>query len=316
MVKTVLKWVIWGFIIIVLVIWFLSGGVQKVVDAASALHNPFGGGGASTFELPWQLPAPRGPDISTLAAQYDASAVTTDSQSDTQPPNQETADLGTPSPYYGHFRLSVDGALSSDPSTEYLELSNDSSNQVDLNGWSIQSALTGVRAYMPRGASFFRLGALNPQSDIVLEGGGSAIVTTGFSPVGTSFKTNMCSGYLDELQSYTPPLVQDCPAPSDSLALSGEGLRILGDSCYNYVGTLPACHFPQSVPASLSTSCRLFIANTFSYNGCVDTYRNDPNFPRLDWRIYLGSSRELWRNTHDVIRLLDAQGKTVAVVSY
>jgi hypothetical protein len=316
MVWTILKWVFWGFILIVVVLWFVSGGPSKVVTAASNLINPFGGGGTNTFALPWQMPMTRGPDISQLAAQYDASVPSTDSQSGSVSSGKQNPDMGVPSPYSGRIRLSLGGALESNPNAEYLTIANDGMARIDLSGWSLQSALTGVRAYLPRGASLFRLGALIAQDDIVLESGGSAIVTTGFSPVGTSFRENMCSGYLSELQSYAPPLNQDCPSPSDTLDETGAGLRILGDSCYNFVATLSACHFPSTVPANLNTSCRLFVANTFSYNGCVDTYKDDPNFPRQEWRIYLGSPHELWRNTHDVIRLLDTEGRTVALVNY
>lgn len=317
MVWTIVKWVFWGFIVILALLWLISGGPQKVVDAASSLVNPFGGAGTSTFELPWQIALPRGPDISNLAAQYDATVSSVDSQTPaTDQSPRQSPDLGTPSPFAGGVRLSSGGALESAPNLEYLEISNNGIGEIDMNGWSLQSALTGSRAYLPKGATFFRLGALNSQSDIVLTSGGSAVVTTGFSPVGTSFRENECTGYLDELQNFAPPLPQECPAPSDTLVETGEGLRILGDSCYNYVASLPACHFPRTIPANLNTSCRLYVANTLSYNGCVDTYKGAASFASGRWRVYLGSPQELWRNTHDIIRLLDAQGRTVALISY
>ena len=52
------------------------------------------------------------------------------------------------------------------------------------------------------------------------------------------------------------------------------------------------------------------------YNNCFADHINDPNFAGTSWRIYLNSGVELWRNDHDTIRLLDAQGKTVDVLTY
>lgn len=320
MIRTILWWILWGFILILVLLWLVSGGPRKVITAASQLKNPLGGSGTTTFELPWQITMPRGPDITPLVQSYDAQYGGS-VQSDQTLPDQTSApsenpDLGQPSPYAGRVRISIDGVRESSPGSEYLTLSNDGLGQLDINGWSLQSALTGVRAYIPRGASFFKLGAINQQADIVLRSGGNAIVTTGYSPVGTSFLENECTGYLNQLQTYAPPLSEECPAPSDTLVETGAGLAILGDSCYNFVQSLPSCRLPQTVPSNLNTSCRLFLANTFSYNGCVDTYERDSSFSSSEWRVYLGSPRELWRNTHDVIRLLDANGLTVAAVSY
>src|SRR3989344_2670359 len=80
---------------------------------------------------------------------------------------------------------------------------------------------------------------------------------------------------------------------------------------------LPPCRAPIShFTSELSQPCRSFLANTLSYNGCIDTYRYRANFTENLWRVYLNSPRELWRNTHDVIRLLDAKGRTVDALAY
>jgi hypothetical protein len=157
---------------------------------------------------------------------------------------------------------------------------------------------------------------VNAVQPISLEPGSSAILTTGISPVGISFRENTCSGYLGELQSFTPELPSECPAPSEALLLNADNLRAYGDTCIDYVQTLSQCHFPATVPSNLTPACRSFIANTLSYNGCTQAHRNDPSFALPSWRVYLGLKAEFWYNTHDVIRLLDDQGRVVDVLTY
>ena len=180
----------------------------------------------------------------------------------------------------------------------------------------MQSALTGVRAFFPRGADLFFVGAVNAQQDIYLDPEGSAVISSGPSPVGTSFRENVCTGYLDGLQTFRPALSRDCPAPADSLPLTADNLRTYGDACFDFVRELPLCTLPLSAPSSVSPACRIFLANNLSYNGCVQNYRYKTGFQRGAWRIYLNAGGELWRNSHDVIRLLDAEGRTVDVLTY
>lgn len=317
MIKTVLWWLLWVIILLLIVLWFISGGPKKVAQAARGLANPFGGTATGTVQLPWQVGIPQGPDISGLAESSDNS-IGQGGPGDQTTNEQQAQDFGNPSPYATQIRLSAEGATASDPNAEYVEIDNGGGQNapVDITGWSLQSALTGVRAYIPRGASLFEMGAINTENDIELAPGGSAIVVSGNSPVGISFRENECTGYLAELQSYTPDLQQECPSPSDALPETAANMTVYGDACYNYVQSLASCHFPQTVPATLPLACRAFIVNTFTYNGCVQTYQNDPTFPLDSWRIYLGAGRELWRNTHDIVRLLDAQGRIVADVTY
>ena len=193
----------------------------------------------------------------------------------------------------------------------------DNTSPTDITGWSLQSALSGVRAYVPRGAENFYMGVVNEQRNIQLNPGSSATVLSGYSPVGTSLRENLCSGYLNQLQTFVPRLEERCPASSEALPLSAENLQVYGDACVDFVKTVPYCSAPlQSFTPELSPSCRNFLANTLSYNGCVSMYRHRSSFAGDSWRIYLNASRELWRNSHDVIRLLDAEGKTVDAIAY
>jgi len=304
MVRTVLWYLFWALIVLLVIVWFLSGGIGKIENATSYFSSPFSsdlyGGGA--VELPWAVPIPQGVDISNLV----------NGSSTTQSAGTQAETFGNQSAYANQVALSAEGATASDPQSEYLTIQNTGASTIDISGWSLQSALTGARAYIPLGASFFELGQLNAQTGIELAPGGVAVLTTGISPVGTSFQENECSGYLEQLQQYTPPIETQCPSPGNLASQAAQ----YGQSCANYVSSLPFCTFPQTPPSDISLSCQTYVQTTFSYNGCVAAHQNDTNFSSNDWRVYLDGTQELWNNNHDTIRLLDSQGEIVAVTSY
>ncbi len=230
----------------------------------------------------------------------------------------EAKTFGTPSPYRGKVRISEGYGASGSDEGEYVGIAAgvNSTAPVDITGWSIQSALTGVRAFIPRGASLFLMGSVNPQADIHLNPGDEAVVSSISSPVGTSFRENICTGYLTQLQSFSPQLEGSCPSPAESFPETADNLRTYGEVCFDFVRSLPSCTYPLSIPSNASPSCRTFLSDNLSYNGCVQNYQHKPGFARESWRIYLGAGGELWRNTHDIIRLLDTEGRTVDVFTY
>ena len=318
------------FIAIALVLlWILSGGISTVANRIQSFGSSSGGGTSGGFlRLPWQPEdLALGPDISDLVradgtsdAQYaEEDLATLEKEYEAlDKAAREAREFGTPSTFRGDVRLSRENAAEAE-STEYVTLiaSWDNTAPVDITGWSLQSALSGVRAYIPRGASIFYMGVVNEQKNIQLNPGDSATMLSGYSPLGTSFRENICSGYLNQLQTFFPQLPNQCPMSAEALPLTAENVSAYGDACIDFVRTLPACTAPlQSFTPELSPSCRNFLANTLSYNGCVTMYRHRSNFLGDSWRIYLNASRELWRNSHDVIRLLDAEGRTVDAVTY
>ncbi len=331
MIKTVLIYTGIAFVIGLIVFWLVSGGIGATARAAQSLTNPidliFGGNASGTgIRLPWQPKfITKGPDISAYIDDEEGSYSQEDERarieaqygSTIEMPEYDPRTFGNPSPYIGRVVFERHGTSESDPAREYVTLARGSNEgTVALSGWSLQSAVSGVRVSIPYGTPSFMLGVVNSVQAISLEPGASIIVTSGSSPVGTSFRENVCTGYLNELQTFTPELQTQCPSPYGALPITADTIKMYGDECIDYVNDLDECHFPSSVPASLSPACRSIIANTFSYNGCVNTHRNDTSFTLSTWRVYLGSKTELWRNTHDVIRLLDEKGQTVNVLTY
>jgi hypothetical protein len=315
---------------ILILLWLATGGIQNIADIARNFNpSKLFSGGAGQFRLPWQPAVVDGGfafDVENTSNEGTEVPRTSeeelsDSQREYERLRNEITDakvFGEPSPYRGMVTIGQANEKAASPSAEYIELRSAWGNTapISLAGWSLQSALTGLRAFIPQGAGLFVLGAVNAQESITINPNGVVFVSTGASPVGTSFRENACTGYLEELQTFIPGLSQNCPQPSELLPLTPQNLSTYGDACYDIARSLSSCTLPQTLPASVSPACRIFLSNNLSYNGCVQNYRHTQDFIHDSWRVYLNASGELWRNTHDIIRLLDAEGRTVDVISY
>lgn len=325
MIKRVLVISLVVFIIALIIFWFITGGWAAASRTARSLSNPldliFGTSTSGSFiRLPWQ-PAEltRGPDISDYAGEADARILASgDEDQFTNAPPAPKGAFGDASPYAGKVSIQESSATESDVAQEYIQLtaSENNTQPVAVTNWTLQSAVSGARALVPQASPFFVLGVVNPVQSVYLEPGASVFITTGASPVGTSFRENICSGYLTELHTFTPELSNECPTPPEMLPMNADTLRTYGSSCFDYLGKLTQCHFPTTLPGDLSSACRSFISNTMSYNGCISASRDRVPFALPTFRTYLGLRSELWSNSHDVIRLLDAEGRTVDVLTY
>ncbi|MEK7093142.1 MAG: hypothetical protein AAB927_01520 [Patescibacteria group bacterium] len=322
MIRTVVKWVLISAVILLILLWLWAGGFTSVRNFVRTIPNPLDiiwGNATSTYQinLPWQQAIPQGPDISGLTDAGDAQLdQTPDEQSGTTGATAQTS-YGVPSPYRGMVTLSQANATESGTAHEYIGLdAREGISAVPLTGWSLQSMVSGVRVPIPGAAAPFIIGVVNQLSPVVLSPGHSALVVTGPSPVGVSFRENRCTGFLEQVQSFEPSLANACPASSELAPLTAENLHQYGSDCMDFARSLPQCSFPTNLPSSLTPGCRAYLVNTFTYSNCVDIERSRSSFELDTWRIYLSSASELWDNQHDIIRLLDAQGRTVAAISY
>lgn len=327
MVKTIVIWILVAAVIIFFIVWALTGGIGRAIKTGKSMLSPagfFSGNATGTsFTLPWQsslTPA----DVDTAEGSFQ-STVLTDSVSATPDPNDSLSleakrmkTFGNPSPQAGKITIISNSATDDDPSQEFLHIQNSGSAPVSLSGWSVQSVYSPGRIALPNAAPRLVTGTVNGLDAVTLRPGGNAFIVSGSSPVGASFRENKCTGYLAQFQQFNPPLSATCPEPTATLPVSEETLRTFGDDCIDFVRALPVCKFPtgNEIPSTLSPACRAFVMNNFSYNGCVATHNPEPDFDTNDWRLYLNSRTELWRNTHDVIRLLDESGRTVDVLTY
>ena len=318
-VRSILRWLFIAMIITIILLWLWAGGWTLIKREVRALPNPLDilfGTSTSTYKitLPWAVAIPQGPDISGLAEEGDALSGGDENES-VQPTDTsrraQALQSGIASPYRGIVVLAGGNARESDADTEFVDLHNRGGSSVVISGWTLESMLSGRRAFLPKAAQPLIAGAINRVGDVVLAPGEEAFVTSGLSPAGASFRENLCTGYLSQVQLYDPPLQNACPSPDEHMLETIGGDRIYGADCYAYMRSIPRCDYPTNVPSSLSLSCQTLIADEFSYNGCVRDNQRRTDFNLPVWRLYAGSGIELWNNQHDIIRLLDSAGRVV-----
>ena len=229
---------------------------------------------------------------------------------------------------------------------EYITIYNRARDPVDITGWQVKNAknkraysIGGDLRYFPsdvavisRGALFIAPSGTSLLQNVILETGDTAVITTGSiasqSPYKiVSFKENICSGYLGNMDEYsfTPSLSMTCPRPADEIGVEG-----LDTECRNFIKRMPSCRTPEFDTRDrdgnicrncvdgkpLSSPCVTFIKNHFNYGSCIAYHRNDQNFSGKTWRIFLGQGWEMWAKDYETISLFDQLGRLVVERSY
>lgn len=203
-----------------------------------------------------------------------------------------------------------------DAAREYLEIraARENTKPIQISGWTLKSAVTGKSATIGNGVYLPIAGRVNPEQTISLAPGGRAFLTTGRSPKGYSFRLNMCTGYFEEFQDFSPWLPLNCPYPKN------ENLPVgLTDACMDYIEKFGRCDAATGpLPLSFSNDplCQEYVGENINYGACVDTHKSDPDFYSTEWRVYLGRDQELWKSERETILLLDENGKVVDTVAY
>ena len=324
-------WFFIGVFVFIFLIWIATGGPTHPISfTGPSLAQPQELGGGTYLQFP-RAPFAIGSTYVTLPGSSNGKSTYTLSnsgmpgtspQTDVPPPIYGIY-FGIPSPYRN--MVSLNNYVSSASSTdEYVELSvaQNASASVTITKWALESEATGNAEIIPRGTAVPTSGIVNAESDIVLSPGDRAIISTGPSPVGASFRENKCIGYFSSFQKFSPPLPQNCPSPSDELLASYGTPYIHDPSCIDYTNTLSRCEVLTSKVTKINRTCENFLENTLTYNGCVRNHKSDANFNGNTWRIYLGrvdkkgKTVPMWRTKHEVVKLLDDRGKTVGQFTY
>ncbi len=231
------------------------------------------------------------------------------------------------------------------PYEEYITLYNQSRSSVDITGWQLKNGkdkrpyysgstlqrFSADVAIIPQATRLLAPTGNSVMQDVVLKPDEQAVVTTGAvtnrSPFTvTSFKENMCTGYIEALPDYsfTPSLSRNCPSPSKE-----PGIENLERSCRELVESLSGCETPQIGERVnneycadcyrgklLSSNCKAYLKEHFSYQGCLINHRNDQNFEGNTWRIFLGRGWEMWADKYESIELFDRFGQLVNYQNY
>ena len=319
-------WFFIGIFVFIFLIWVATGGpIHPLAFSGPTLSAPQELGGGTYLSFPR---APFGVGNSSnvsLPGSSDGSSYSENTSGNTgaNPPVPTFiggSTFGEASPYRDIVTMShyISGAGSVNPRDESLEIriSGNASVPVDLSGWSLGSDASGNATIIPKGTEVPTSGIVNPAQDIILTAGMQALVISGQSPIGASFRENKCIGYFSAYQNFSPGLPQNCPVPADELS-SFYGTGYIRDAgCIDYVNRLSRCQPVLSPPTTVSGTCQAFLVQYLNYNGCVTAHRNDADFLGTTWRLYLGRSNSMWRTAHELVKLKDASGKTVDAFSY
>ncbi len=283
------------FLIVLGVIWFAQGGPSRL--SSSINQGPF-------IE-------PSG-IFTTPSSQEGEKSISSGGGvlpfEEKKPPVYKT--LLEESRYKGHVFLSAPAAWETDPAREYLEIyAAYNAESTRITDWKLEGK-EGLAVSIGAGAFLVYSAQVNPQEPIYLKSGNRAIIVSGKSPIGTNFRLNICTGYFNQFQEFTPYLSQECPNISvDDMPIN------FPDVCFDFIRTLWQCRMPLVIPPAAGNDCVNFIGERANYNGCVALHKNDKDFYKNEWRIYLGREKELWQK-RDTIILLDEEGKIVDKVSY
>lgn len=312
-------WFFIGIFVFIFLIWIATGGpLHPLAFTGPSLAQPDVLGGGTYLQLPR---APYGIGGNTVVLPGSSSENSPYlSPGNTVPTFIGGSLFGSPSPYRGVVFMNhyVSSAGTENPANEYIEISvsQRSNGPVNISGWRLRSDASGTTAVIPKGTEVPVSGVINEAEDIVLAPGKRALIITGQSPIGASFRENKCIGYFSTFQKFSPALPQTCPAPSDELA-TYYGAGYIGDSkCIDYTRTLSRCQVTLSPPAHLSSTCQNVLIKHLNYNGCINAHKTDTDFSGDTWRVYLGRSASMWRTRNELVKLLDASGKTVDAFSY
>ena len=314
-------WFFIGVFAFIFLIWIATGGpVHPLAFTGPTLQQPGVLGGGTYLSLPAAPFNIGGSDVSLPGSSSGSGMGTSGSGSNPVPILAGNTAFGETSPYRGIVSMDhyVSGAGAQNPINEYLEIrvSGGAGVPVDLTGWTLESDATGNAVTIPKGTAVPMSGTVNAAQDIVLNPGQQAIVVSGQSPIGASFRENKCIGYFSTFQHFSPSLPQNCPTPNNELS-SFYGINYIRDAaCIDYVNTLSRCQVALSAPASVTSACQSFLVTYLNYNGCVTAHQSDTDFNGDTWHLYLGRSNSMWRTQHEVVKLLDATGKTVDAFSY
>ncbi len=221
------------------------------------------------------------------------------------------------SQYSGIVDLGI-SRTTTDPAKEYaiIRVSNKATTTIPVTGWKLKSVSSGVEVYIPKGTYLFFTGTINSEEDVYLQKNETLYLVTGISPNGSSFKTNKCSGYLSQFQTFTPRVSTQCPAPRNE-DLSSIPKTVANEDCLDYINRMSSCRIQtKTLPVNWNYECTNFIYTKVNYPSCVNTHKNDKDFYKNEWHLYLKRSDKIWGKSHDNIILYDQFGKIVDEYKY
>lgn len=219
------------------------------------------------------------------------------------------------SPLYGNVRI-ISFMRQWYGGVSELDLQSDGSlsQKVDVTGWRI--AGNNGNFIIPQAIAIYTSYGISEVRDVVVGAGEYVRIMSGLSPIGQNLRLNECTGYLNNVYSFTPALPNDCPGfdRSESAMFSGR--------CQSFVQSLYGCRQPTASELNTFTNygdelCHAYLEK-INYSGCYAKHSGDSNFFSRDWRIWVGgiASFPFTASEHDRFLLFDRGGLLVDEYTY
>lgn len=235
------------------------------------------------------------------------------------PAGQESSSSSQSSVKPDIISLGTRRAKETTPEKEYIEIKADKKNKnsVKITGWKLEGKI-GLDIEIGQGAYYYYPDlASQPKEDIYLKPGEKAVIISGRSPLGASFKLNKCFEHLEQFHKFIPSLNTDCPVLKNE---DLPGNLSNDDQCLDYIDRVPACatilFIPHKNSAKLSSSCQNYVIENANYKSCSEKHKSDADFYLPEWRIYLDRSEEMWKEKRETITLYDSKNNIIDAESY
>ena len=216
--------------------------------------------------------------------------------------------LNKTSPYKDKIKISYVSGTSDNPQYESATLDNRSDKEkISITGFMVENS-RGERFVIPKGYELPGFSA-SAQDLIFLRPGERATITVGKQNGQTDFRPNLCTGYFDEQNQYTPSLSRQCPRKDTKNLLN------LSDRCLRIIDSTSYCRQASS-REFLDSDCSQYVNEHLTYAGCVRDYRARQDFYSNEWLVWMQRSQEFFRNVREKIILRDQTGAVVDEYSY
>ncbi len=197
------------------------------------------------------------------------------------------------SPYFGKVEIE-DLELGTKTSYSLITLDTDLEREEEINmtDWQLQGRLKsfdfskGIQAYHP-------IFNAVPNEDIIIKRGDTIYLSAASTPLGlvNVFKTNQCTGYLDDLRDFPITIPEDCPK------IEQDDISELDQCCQEYILDLEKCELPKDTYV-LDLECKNYVTNNINYEGCFSKYSKYNDFLGDEWHMYLNFNLVLTGECH------------------
>ncbi len=216
------------------------------------------------------------------------------------------------SPHYGDVEIYDVFYDEGNFKDDYLVLRNRSDEPVNIDNWTIKTKNETVT--IPQAIHKLKHPiSANTPTDIVLAPDNEIIISLNISPQGENFRTNKCTGYLDQYEQFYPSLDEDCPEFDES------EYSHLKTACRSFIEDLDECEIPNytdNYEVSYDNTCVAFLNEQFNYEYCYNDHYLEVDFFGDKWRVFLGKSYDILDNESDTVILRDGDGLVVWEYEY